>query len=147
MRPVNLKKLKYKDEVVRRHRRSFIFKIVVMVLLTIIVVAGLTYLLFFSRMFDVREVSFNGLDTVNSDVFRTKIDDNLNQKIFKYLPRRNNVFFINTSNFENEFASAYPVFKSVNIQRKLLHDLALNFLERKPTGVWCFKEKCSYFYE
>lgn len=145
MRPANIKKLRYKDEVMRRHRRSFVFKIVVIVFLTIIVVAGLTYLLFFSRMFDVREISFNGLDTVSSDVFRAKIDDNLNQKILGYLPRRNNIFFIDTGNFENEFASSYPVFKSVDIKRKLLHGLVFDFLERKPLGIWCFRESCSYF--
>lgn len=147
MRPVNSKRLNYKDEVMRRHRRFFVIKIVVMVLLTVVVVAGLIYLLFFSRLFDVREVSFNGLDTVNSDVFLGKIDENLNQKILKYLSRRNNLFFVNTSNFETEFASAYPIFKSVNVQRKLFHGLTLNFLERKPAGIWCFKETCSYFDE
>ncbi len=153
MRSVNLKKLNYKDEVASRRRRDFILKIISIVFLTITVVAGLTYLLFFSRMFDVREVGFNGLDTVSSDVFRTKIDENLNQKILKYLPRRNNIFFVNTSNFQKEFASEYPVFRSVNIQRRFLHGLVLNFSERKPVGVWCFKENgsaplttsCSYF--
>ncbi len=149
MRPVNIKKLNYKDEVVRRHQRDFVLKIVVIVLGTVAVVAGMIYLLFFSRMFDIREVSFNGLDTVSSDVFKTKIDENLNQKILKYLPRRNNIFFVNTGNFEKEFASEYPVFKAVNIQRKLLHSLVLNFLERKPVGVWCFDPpaggSCSYF--
>ena len=152
MRPVNIKKLNYKDEAASRHRRAFVLKIVAIVLLTIAVVAGLIYLLFFSRLFDVREVSFNGLDTVSSDVFRGKIDENLNQKILTYFPRRNNIFFVNTGNFEKEFASAYPVFKSVNIQRKLLHGLVLNFLERKPAGVWCFTStgsvqvnQCQYF--
>ena len=82
MRPVNIKKLNYKDEVASRHRRVFILKIVVLVLGTIAVVAGLIYLLFFSRLFDVREVSFNGLDTVSSDEVRGKIDENLNQKKF-----------------------------------------------------------------
>ncbi len=145
MRPVNIKQLNYKDEAVRRHRRAFILKIAALVLGTIAIVAGLIYLLFFSRMFDVREVGFNGLDTVSSDVFHIKIEENLNQKIFSYLPRRNNIFFINTDNFEKEFASDYPVFKSVNVQRKLLHGLMLNFLERKPAGIWCFGEDCSYF--
>ena len=145
MRPVNIKKLNYKDEVASRHRRVFILKIVVLVLGTIAVVAGLIYLLFFSRLFDVREVSFNGLDTVSSDEFRGKIDENLSQKIFKYLPRRNNIFFVNTGNFEKEFISAYPIFKSVNVQKKLLHGLMFNFLERKPAGIWCFKDSCFYF--
>lgn len=145
MRPVNIKKLNYKDEVVRRHRRAFILKIVVWVLGVVAVVAGIIYLLFFSRLFDIREISFNGLDMVSSDVFQMKIDENLNQKILKFLPRRNNIFFVNTGNFEKEFALAYPIFKSVDIQRKLLHGLVLNFLERKPTGVWCFKDSCSYF--
>lgn len=154
MRPVNIKKLNYKDELGRRHRRFLVLKIVVMVLGTIVVVIGLIYLLFFSRMFDVREVSFNGLDTTSSDVLKSKIDENLNQKILKYLPRRNNIFFVNTGKFEKEFASAYPVFKSVNIRRKLLHGLVLNFLERKPAGIWCFASigsaqvsRCQYFDE
>jgi len=152
MRPVNMKKLNYKDEVAQRHRRALILKIAVMALGTIAVVAGLIYLLFFSRLFDIREVSFNGLDTMSSDEFRRKIDNTLNQKILKYLPRKNNIFFVNIRNFEKEFASAHPVFKSVNIQRKPLHGLVLNFLERKPAGVWCFTSTssvqvshCSYF--
>jgi hypothetical protein len=149
MRPVNIKKLNYKDELAYRHRRAFILKIVVIAAGTVAVVAGIIYLLFFSRLFDIREVSFNGLDTVGSDIFRAKIDENLNQKILKFLPRRDNIFFVNTGNFEKEFTSVYPVFRSVNIQRKLFHGLVLNFLERKPVGVWCFNTltgaSCSYF--
>ncbi len=100
MRPVNIKKLSRKDEAASRHRRGFILKIIAFVLGTIIVVTGLIYLLFFSRLFDIREVGFNGLDTVSSDEFREKIDENLNQKILAYLPRRNNIFFVDIGNFE-----------------------------------------------
>lgn len=145
MRPVNIKRLNYKDQVARRHRRDFILKIVIAMAGALFVVGGTIYILFFAQIFDVRGVSFNGLDTVSSDIFRVKIDENLNQKILKFLPRRNNLFFVDTGSFEKEFALAYPVFKSVNVQRKLLHGLVLNFLERKPAGVWCFKDACSYF--
>lgn len=147
MKPVNFKKINHRDQVARRHRRVFVLKIIAILAGIIIVVSGLIYLLFFSRIFDIREISFNGLDTVSSDVFRGKIDEKLNQNILKYLPRRNNLFFAKTDKLENEFASAYPVFKSVNVQRKLLHGLVLNFLERKPVGIWCFKDGCSYFDE
>lgn len=152
MGPVNVKKLNYKDEVASRHRRFFILKIVATIVGVVAVVAGLVYFLFFSRVFDVREVGFNGLDTVSSDEFRAKIDENLNQKILKYLPRRNNIFSVNIGNFEKEFASAYPVLKSVNVQKNLFHGLVFNFLERKPAGIWCFGSVslttgCSYFDE
>ena len=155
MRPVNIKRLNYKGEVVRRHRRAFVLKIIALVLGIVVVVAGLIYLLFFFHLFDVREVSFNGLDTVSSDEFRGKIEQNLSQKILKFLPRRDNIFFVNTGKFEKEFALAYPVFKSVNVQRKLFHGLIFNFTERKPAGVWCFRDagstsfttSCSYFDE
>ena len=146
MRPVNARRLNYKDEAMRRHRRIFILKIVATIIGVIIVVAGLIYLLFFSRIFDVREVSFSGLDTVNSDEFQVKINEHLNQKLFKFLPRKNNIFFVDTAGFEATFSSAYPVLKSVDIQKNLLHGLVLNFLERKPAGIWCFKDvDCSYF--
>jgi len=147
MRPVNSKRLNYKDEAMRRHRRAFVLKILAFVFGTVAVVAGIIYLLFFSRLFDVREVSFNGLDTVSSEEFRVKINENLNQKILKYLPRRNNIFFFDSGDFEKRFASAYPVLKYVDIHKKFLHGLTLNFLERKPAGIWCFKERCSYFDE
>ncbi len=149
MRPVNIKKLNRRDGVARRNRRVFVFKVVAVLVGIIAVVAGLFYLLFLARIFDVREVSFNGLDTVSSEEFRGKIEDKLNQKMFKYLSRRNNIFLISTGNFETEFALAYPVFKSVNVQRKLLHGLVFDFLERKPAGVWCFNQlaggSCFYF--
>src|SRR3989344_7907838 len=147
MRPVNSKRLNYKDEAVRRHRRSFVLKILAFVFGTITVVAGIIYVLFFSRLFDIREVSFNGLDTVNSEEFRAKINENLNQKILKYLPRRNNIFFFDSDDFEKRFASAHLVFKSVDIHKKFFHGLTLNFLERKPSGIWCFIDSCSYFDE
>lgn len=151
MRPVNLKKINHRDGVVRRHRRIFILKIVAMVASVIIVVAGLVYLLFFSRLFDVREVSFNGLDTISSNEFQVKINEHLDQKLFKFLPKKNNIFFVGTADLETNFSSAYPIFKSVDIQKKPLHGLVLNFTERKPVGIWCFGESaggsCSYFDE
>ena len=152
MRPVNIKRLNYKDEVARRHRRLFVFKIIAAVLVVIIVVAGLIYLFFFSKLFDIREVSFNGLDTVSSEEFKRKIEERLNQKILGYLPQRNDIFFVNAKNLETEIASAHPIFKSVDVQKKLLHGLVFNFQERKPAGIWCFTSissvqanGCSYF--
>lgn len=147
MRPVNLKKLNYKDEVVRRHRRFFILKIVGLSVGIIAIVSGLIYIFFLARIFDVREVSFNGLDTINSDELRVKIDDTLNQRLLGYLSHRSNIFFVNTEKFEKELTSNYPIFKHINVHRKLLHGLVFDFLERKPVGIWCFEEKCSYFDE
>ena len=155
MRPVNAKRLNYKDEAVRRHRRVFIFKTVAIIAGTVFVVAGLIYVFFFSRLFDVREVSFNGLDTINSSVLQGKINEQLDQKIFKFLPRRNNILSVDTDTIEERFSSAYPVFKSVTVKKKLPHGLDLNFIERKPSGIWCFKDgdsvalavSCSYFDE
>src|SRR3989338_11051277 len=129
----------------RRHRRAFVLKIVIVVLGTVAVVAGIIYLLFFSRLFDVREVSFNGLDTVSSEEFRAKINENLNQKILNFLPRRNNIFFFDSDDFEKRFASTNLVFKSADIHKKFFHGLTLNFLERKPAGIWCFSDDCHYF--
>lgn len=145
MKPVNIKKLNRRDEVARRHRREFVLKIVIAVAGALFVVGGIIYILFFAQLFDVRDIGFNGLATIDSGEFQQKINTYLNQKILKYLPRRNNTFFIDTGRFEKEFSSAYPVFKSVDVQRKLLHGLVFNFSERKPAGIWCFDKDCSYF--
>ncbi len=154
MRPVKIKRGNYKDEVVRRHRRSFIFKTISILVVAIGIIVGLAYFLFFANLFDIRTIEFNGLNTVNSDEFSGKINERLDQKIFNLFPRRNNIFFVNTKNFETEIISAYPVFKLVDVRRKLFHGLVFNFTERKPLGVWCFTEQdslkessCSYFDE
>ncbi len=145
MRPVNIKKLNYKDQVARRHRRTFVFRVVLGGLGIGAAGAGLVYLLFFSRFFEVREISFSGLDVMSSDELRSKINDTLNQKLLRYITRRSNIFFVSASGLEKEFTSTYPIFKSVKVAKKLFHGLIFNFVERKPAGVWCFKESCSYF--
>ncbi len=142
MLPANVKS--YRDQVARRHRRTFVFKVVLGGIAIGAAGVGLVYFLFFSRLFEIREISFNGLDTMSSDEFRAKVSDFLGQKFLKYLSK-NNILFVSSGNFEKEFASGYPIFKSVKVEKKFFHGLLFDFVERKPAGVWCFKGDCSYF--
>lgn len=142
--PIHIQNRSYRDEVARRHRRTLLFKIVLGGLGLGAAVVGLVYVLFFSHFFEIREISFSGLDTMSSEEFRSKIGDDLSQKFFQYLPK-NNILFVNAGKFEKDFASSHPIFKSVKVEKKFFHGLIFDFVERKPAGIWCFKVDCSYF--
>src|SRR3989344_9707089 len=68
----------------------------------LLMLAGVIYLLFFSKVLDVRSVTLNGLAQVDSTELQNKINDRLSQKIFRLIPRKNNIALISSYNFENE---------------------------------------------
>lgn len=107
---------------------------------------GFVYVMFFSKLLEIRDISFNGLNTVSPEEFEDKINARLDQKIFGYLSRRNNLLLgVDSDNLEKEISSSYPIFKSVKVQKNLPHNLVFSFEERKPVGIWCVANECRYF--
>jgi len=145
MHPYNIKS-GYTDTLARQRRARFVVKAIIFLVLIVFVCGGAIYLLFFSRFLDLRSMTLNGLDTLSSGEVRTEIDKTLNSKIFGYLPRRNSVLFINSNKLRGYLLSQFPVLQSVEIKKNFPHELAINFLERKAVGVWCYKGgNCQYF--
>jgi len=153
MKAYDVKKLSYRDKLARRNRLFFIFKIIGVLGALGAAGAGLVYILFFSKFLEVRDISFNGLSTVSAEEFEEKINARLDQKMFGFFPRRSNLFLgLNSENLEDEISSAYPVFKSVKVEKDIPHGLIINFEERKPAGIWCARLpdrqvglECRYF--
>ena len=101
---------------------------------------------FFYNFFDVRGVTLEGLKTIDSEELKNRIDERLQDKYFGYLPRKNNLFFLNLDNLKAEILSQYPILESLEIEKKLPHELILKFKERAALGIWCFtNSECVYF--
>lgn len=145
MRPYDIKS-GYTDTLTRKRRVLFMFKAIIFLTLIVFACGGTIYLLFFSGFLELRSVVSSGLDTLNSDEVRIEIDKTLNNKIFGYLPVKNDILFIASDDLQSQLLSRFPVLESVEIKKNFRHELVFNFSERKAIGVWCYKGgDCQYF--
>ena len=145
MRPANIKS-NYSDNLAQKRRARVVFKLVLLLLLVLVVLGVIVYLLFFSGLMDLRSISLNGLDTVESDEIKGQIDQVLDNKFFGYISRRDNIFLMSSANLQDYLLSQFPILKSVEVKKNLPHELVFNFQERKTVGIWCFGGRdCVYF--
>ena len=144
MKPANIKS-GYTDNLARQRRARILFKLMILVAISLIILVGIIYFLFFSKVLEVKSITLNGLVQANSGELNTQIEERLNQKIFRFIPRRSNLILINQADLKGEILSKYPVLKSLEIKNDYPHGLIFNFTERIALGVWCFKENCFYF--
>lgn len=144
MKPVNIKS-GYTDSLAQKRRARVLLKLILFILMALVVLAAIIYILFFSKVLEVRSITLNGLTQIDSSEIQSQIDERLNQKIFKLIPRKNNLLFLNSDKFKNEILAKYPVLNSMEIKKDIPHDLTFNFTERTALGVWCFKQNCFYF--
>lgn len=145
MRTANIKKPNYHDNLASRRRRVFIFKIALVVGAFVAGVGGLVYFLFFSNVLTVKEISINGLTSLDKQNILSEINSTLESKTFKYLKTQKNILFFNPSRLRGEIMAQSPVVKDLDIKKKYPHEIVLGFTERKPVGIWCFQNDCYYF--
>jgi len=145
MRVYDGKNIKFRDGLAGKRRRVWILKTLFFVGLFIAVVGFILYLLFFSGFLDIKEISVNGLDKVNSDRFHNELNKRLNSKWLGLLERQRNVAFFDSDAFKAEALAAFPEIKEVSVSKEPPHSLNITITERETAGVWCFVEVCRYF--
>jgi len=135
----------YQDKYLADKRKRVIFKIAIWLAVVLAVISGITYFLFFSKLFNVREISIDNSSLVDNQEVRSVVDRYLEQKFF-FLPRFSNIFFVNPDKLQSLISESFPQAKNIFITKKYFHRLTVA-LERKETaGIWCFKDaKCFYF--
>jgi len=102
--------------------------------------------LFFAKVFDVRNITINGLKTVEDDYVLREIRQTMEVKTLGYLRMQENILFFDGEALAAKLSAEFPVLKTIGIEKKLRHELIINFFERMPSGIWCFDPgKCRYF--
>lgn len=153
MKVYDAKNLKYQDKLAEKRRRVWILKTLFFVGLVIAVVGFILYLLFFSGFLEIKELSVNGLDKVNSDRFHNELNKRLNSKWLGLLEYQRNVFFFNSEDFKAEALVTFMEIKEISVNKEPPHTLNINITERETAGVWCFIDSgstglttsCKYF--
>jgi cell division septal protein FtsQ len=110
-----------------------------------LILAGLVYVLFFAKLFDIRAVKVNATQNISADEIQKLAETWLNGKYFGIERRKNYLFFqpqkISAILTGNIFAASSVLVTRTN------HDLEINVSERKPIGVWCLtkQNQCFFF--
>ncbi len=136
---------KYKDELRTKKHKKFIFKLSLFSFAFVAVAAGLLYVLFFAKFFDIRSINISAPDSLRADISKT-IDNWLNSGFWNF-NRRNNILFFSADKLSSQLAKQFPKLESVKITKNLPHSLSVSSGERKPVGIWCLavQNECFYF--
>lgn len=141
MRTINQK---YQAEFIAEKRKKAFLKIFIWLAVAIVVLAGLIYLFFFSKVFNVREVSISNGSFIDNKEIREVADKYLEQK-FLFFERFSNIFLVDSEKLQALVSESFPQAKNVSISKKYFHGLSVSLGRKEAAGIWCFKEKCFYF--
>ena len=116
--------------------------------LTAAITAGIFYFLFFADALAVKTVAIDGV----SDGLRVAISSVIHSTIENkpwHLAIRKNILFFPANRVQTELIERFPQLKTLSIEKKYPHELAVNGQERQPLGIWCFAadNSCRYFDE
>ncbi len=145
MRSYDVKKLNYRDKLARRNRLFFILKLTGFIAAFVGVVGGGTYFLFFTEKLEIKDITINGLKTLDREIIMSEINRQLDYKKFGYFHTRRNILFFDGSALEANILASNPVLKDADMSRKLPHKVILDIVEREPAGIWCSADECRFF--
>ena len=137
MRPVDVKKLKYKDKLASKRRQKFRLKSMLIGVVVVVILAGIGYALFYAPWFKVNSVIFEGLTDGHQNDVQKVVDDALSRKILG-IPIGRDIFFLRSGSLVADLTSQFSFLESVSVQKKYFHTLKILATERQAEGVWCF---------
>ena len=144
MKPTNIKS-KYTDDLTRQKRVRFLIKAGLISLAVLASIGTIFYFIFFHGTVDIKIITLEGLNTVDSQEIKNQITQKFEQKYFNYIPHKNNLYFLNTEKLKFEILSKYTILESIDVEKKMPHEIIFKFRERAAIGVWCFGDDCVYF--
>ncbi|MEK7525410.1 MAG: hypothetical protein AAB561_00075 [Patescibacteria group bacterium] len=146
MRPPQIRDFRYQDKFAAEKRRHLKRKVVFWLFVTIIFLGGLGYLAIFSDIFVIRSIAVDGANIiVDKTALEESVKSAISTRTWGFLPLQNNTLSIQTALLAEKLIREFPSAKSISVDRKFMHALSIKVAERKPLGIWCFGDKCSYF--
>lgn len=135
----------HKDQLKKRRAKKLFFKVVFIFLGAVALASLFVYLMFFAGFFDIKNVKIDGNFIAKEEASKVA-NDFLSRKKF-WLPAKLNLFLLDKEGLEFLLLDSFPSLESATVNRKLLHELEIQFQEKIISGIWCFKktEKCFFF--
>jgi len=141
----DVKKLNYRDKLARRNRLFFILKLSGLIAVFILLISGGMYFLFFTDKLEIKDITINGLKTLDQGLIMGEVNKRLDYKKYGYLHVQRNILFFDNDGLKADLLLANPVLKTIQADKKFPHGLEIEVLEREPAGIWCVTGECRYF--
>jgi len=109
-------------------------------ILILIFLGSLFYFLFFSPLFQVKNIFISGAEKISSSEIKNFVQNKLEKKIL--FLRTKSIFLININEIEKEVLKNFPPVAEIKIGRKFPDVLNINLVERSPLANFCQAEKC-----
>jgi len=114
---------------IKKKKSIFKSRLFWLLVLILIIVGIIFYYLFFSKIFQIKEIEVVGEEIIAEN------------QIKKIIPL-SNIFLINISNIEMNILNQFPHIFNVNIKREFPDKLNITIAERVAVGIWCEQENC-----
>ena len=145
----------YGDNLARKKRRRFFVKLLLLFLATVGVGVSLFYIIFFSQLMQIKDVTITGLKTLKPNGISSIINSEMETDFFSqlHIKLQKNIFFFDEAQAKSEILAQFPIIKDLEINKNYLHKLVLAITERTAIGTWCFGDdgstslttSCKYF--
>ena len=140
MQVYDAKNAKRYDKLAEKRRKVFVLKTLFFAGLFIAMVGFAFYILFFSGLLDIKDVSISGLNKTDKEKFHEMLNSKIDSRWMKYVESQKNTLFFKTTAFKAEISARFPEIKEISVGKKLPHSLNISIVERETAGVWCFTE-------
>lgn len=106
-------------------------------------ILALAYILFFSPIFEIKEIRISGNRAIGSEEIQSSLDGFLYGKILFFF-NRNNIFLATDSKLTDILLGDFPRILSIEINKDIFKKtINLTIVERKETGIFCKEEPAS----
>ncbi|MEK7583491.1 MAG: FtsQ-type POTRA domain-containing protein [Patescibacteria group bacterium] len=136
----------YQREATERKRRKLISRSSLIVVAILAVCAAIIAVLFFAKLFDVREIKVTSPTLIPRGEVEKLAWEVLNDRRLG-IARKSNIVLFSPQKIRPALMKAFPRIDSVEIRRDSLHRITIIVRERIPAGLWCLSahERCFYY--
>lgn len=112
-------------------------KIVLIFTWVLFLILALSYVLFFSPIFEIKEIKISGDYTIEDEEIYNTLNDILDKKILIFFDH-NNIFLIQKNSLFKTLNKNFPQILSIKMNKNIINKtLVLNIMERREVGIYC----------
>lgn len=103
----------------------------------------ISYLLFFSGIFDIKNVHIENNINLKKDELIRSVGENLSKKFAGVIPY-NNYFIADEKSLESFLLEKYPMIETLAIEKRSYDTLTVSIKEKESRVIWCRFDNCFY---
>jgi len=112
-------------------------KIILIFTWVLFLILALSYVLFFSPIFEIKEIKISGDYTIEDEEIYNTLNDILDKKILIFFDH-NNIFLIQKNSLFKTLNKNFPQILSIKMNKNIINKtLVLNIMERREVGIYC----------